>query len=50
MPEDRSHDFAMERRLCALDPGLHRRFTDAVVALQFALTRYKRIFPEFLFR
>ena len=41
------HDFAMEKRLRELDPDLHRRFTDAVFALQFNLSNYKLIFPEF---
>lgn len=41
------HDFAMERRLRALDPGLHRRFTDAVFALQHILSNYQLIFPEY---
>lgn len=42
-----AHDFAMERRLRELDPQLHRRFTDAVFALQYNLSHYKLIFPEF---
>ena len=41
------HDFAMERRLRALDPELHRRFTDAVFALQHILSNYQLIFPEY---
>ncbi len=44
-PEDR--DYAMERRLRALNPELHRRFTDAVFALQYNLSHYKLIFPEY---
>ncbi|MDO5133423.1 MAG: hypothetical protein Q4D81_10655 [Eubacteriales bacterium] len=40
-------DFAMERRLRELSPDLHRRFTDAVFALQYTLSRYKLIFPEY---
>lgn len=41
------HDYALERRLRELDPELHRRFTDAVFALQHILSNYKLIFPEF---
>ena len=41
------YDFAMERRLRELDPGLHRRFTDSVFALQHILSNYKLIFPTF---
>ena len=41
------HDYAMERRLRALDPELHRRFTDAVFALQHILSNYQLIFPEY---
>lgn len=41
------HDFLMEKRLRALDPQLHRRFTDAVFALQLALSRYGRLFPGY---
>ena len=44
---DQAHDYAMERRLCQLDPVLHKHFTDAVFALQFNLSRYKLIFPEY---
>ena len=40
-------DYALERRLRELDPALHRRFTDAVFALQHILSNYKLIFPEF---
>ena len=42
-----NHDFAMERRLKLLDPELHRRFTDGVFALQYNLSNYKLIFPEY---
>ena len=42
-----NHDYAMERQLRALNPELHRRFTDAVFALQFNLSHYKLIFPEY---
>ena len=37
----------MERRLRELNPELHRRFTNAVIALQYNLSHYKRLFPEF---
>ncbi len=47
MRNEPAHDFAMERRLRELDPQLHRRFTDAVFALQYNLSHYKLIFPEF---
>ena len=42
-----NHDFAMERRLLQLDAALHKRFTDAVFALQYNLSNYKLIFPEY---
>ena len=45
--EDLKHDFAMEKRLKELDFDLHKRFTDAVFALQFNLSNYKLIFPDF---
>ena len=45
--EEYKHDFAMEKRLKELDPGLHKIFTDAVFALQFNLSNYKLIFPQF---
>lgn len=41
------HDFLMEKRLHALDPDLHRRFTDATIVLQHTLSHYQRLFPEF---
>ena len=49
MTENNEHeyDYALERRLRELDPGLHRRFTDAVFALQHILSNYKLIFPTF---
>lgn len=47
MPNVPSHDYAMERRLRELDPELHKRFTDAVFALQYNLSNYKLIFPEY---
>ncbi len=47
MTEKYTHDFAMERRLSELDPELHRRFTNAVFALQHNLNNYKLLFPEY---
>ena len=41
------YDYAVERRLRTLDPGLHRRFADSVFALQHILSNYKLIFPTF---
>lgn len=38
MSETENHDYAMERRLRELNPELHRRFTDAVFALQYNLS------------
>ena len=37
------HDFLMEKRLRQMDPALHRCFTDAVFALQHALSHYRRL-------
>ena len=47
MQSNQAHDYAMERRLCRLDPALHRHFTDAVFALQYNLSKYRLIFPEY---
>ncbi len=47
MKDTPTHDFAMERRLFELDPELHRRFSNAVFALQHNLTNYKLLFPEY---
>lgn len=41
------YDYALERHLRDINPELHRRFTDAVFALQHILSNYKLIFPEF---
>lgn len=41
------YDFLLERRLKAIDPGLHQRFSDTVFALQQILSNYKLIFPDF---
>ena len=41
------YDFALERRLKALNPDLHQRFADTVFALQHILSNYKLIFPDF---
>lgn len=43
----RRYDFALERRLKALNPDLHQRFADTVFALQHILSNYKLIFPDF---
>lgn len=40
-------NFAMERRLRALNPELHRRYTAVVFGLQHYLSRYQLLFPEF---
>jgi len=42
-----SSDYAMERRLREMAPGLHCRFTDAVFALQHILSNYQLLFPSF---
>ncbi|MBR3334420.1 MAG: hypothetical protein IKG23_09040 [Clostridia bacterium] len=47
MAHGKDYDFSMEKRLRQLDPQLHRRFTDAVFALQYSLSHYKLIFPEY---
>ena len=47
LPGVQAHDYAMERRLRRADPGLHKRFADAVFALQYNLSRYQLIFPEY---
>lgn len=41
------HDFLMEKRLRDLDPELHRRFTDAIFALQRTLSHFRRLFPRY---
>ncbi|MBQ5399272.1 MAG: hypothetical protein IIU14_07535 [Ruminococcus sp.] len=42
-----NYDYAMERRLRALDPELHKRFTESVFGLQNILSNYLLIFPTF---
>jgi len=42
-----NHDYLMEKRLHALNPELHQHFTNAVFALQYALSHYRRLFPEY---
>lgn len=37
----------MEKRLHELSPDLHKRFTNTVFALQFILSNYKLIFPDY---
>lgn len=39
--------FAIEYRLKAMNPELHRRFTQSVGALQYYLSRYKALFPDY---
>lgn len=40
-------DFALEKRLKELDPNLHSRFTDTVLAIQQILNNYQLIFPDY---
>ena len=40
-------DFAMEFRLKELDEDLHKRFTNSVFAIQYNLSNYKLLFPEY---
>lgn len=47
MDDKQDRDFSLEKQLRDLDPELHRRFTDAVVTLQFTLSKYKLFFPEY---
>lgn len=47
MENVQSNDFAMEYRLRGMNPDLHKRFTNAVFALQHILSNYKLIFPEY---
>ncbi len=47
MADSRNYDFSMEKLLRRLDPKLHKCFTDTVFALQYTLSKYKLIFPEF---
>lgn len=44
---EKTYDFALEKRLRDLSPDLHKRFTDTVFSMQFILSNYKLIFPEF---
>ena len=47
MAHEKDYNFSMEKQLHHLDPQLHKRFTDAVFALQYCLSKYKLIFPEY---
>nr|AHF24666.1 HSP90 family molecular chaperone-like protein [uncultured bacterium Contig13] len=47
MTSSQSSGYAMEYRLRKLSPELHERFTDMVAAMQYHLSRYKLLFPEF---
>jgi len=40
-------EFWLEKRLRELDPDLHKRYTDTVVALHMAMMGYLRVFPEY---
>lgn len=42
-----NNDFELEKRLKALNPALHKLFTDTVFALQHKLSKYQLIFPEY---
>ena len=44
---ENNYDFTLEKRLRDLSPELHKRFTDTVFSMQFILSNYKLIFPEF---
>lgn len=44
---DTNHDYGLEMRLHQLEPDLHRRYTDAVVALRNGLTHYQTNFPAY---
>lgn len=41
------YDYALEKRLRANNPELHKRFTDTVFVLQHILSNFKLIFPYF---
>ena len=43
----KDYDFTLEKRLRELSPDLHKRFTDTVFSMQFILSNYKLLFPEF---
>lgn len=42
-----SSDFSCEKKLAALNPGLHRRYSDSLFASVEVLNNYKAIFPEY---
>lgn len=42
-----NHEFGMEQKLKELNPELHRRFTSSVFALQYYLSKYRLMFPEY---
>ena len=44
---EKNYDFTLEKRLRDLSPDLHKRFTDTVFAMQFILSNYKLLFPEY---
>ena len=43
----KDYDFTLEKRLHDLSPQLHKRFADTVFSMQFILSNYKLLFPEF---
>jgi len=47
MSFEETYDFSMERHLLQLDPVLHKRFTSSVFGLQYVLSNYKLLFPDF---
>lgn len=44
---ENNYDFTLEKRLRDLSPDLHKRFTDTVFSMQYILSNYKLIFPEY---
>ena len=49
MAEQKSsgNDFLLEYRLRELNPDLHKRFRDTVFAMQYTLSQFTRLFPQF---
>ncbi|MBQ6380315.1 MAG: hypothetical protein IJJ41_01765 [Clostridia bacterium] len=43
----KNYDFNLEKRLRDLSADLHKRFTDTVFSMQFILSNYKLLFPEY---
>ena len=44
---ENKYEFSLEKRLRDLSPDLHKRFTDTVFSMQYILSNYKLIFPEY---